>query len=179
MKNRLIIARKYAKAFLNLFIDEISLDDFQSIKNLERFFQDHKTSLYFLSIPNIKTEKKISLLMELLEKFKLLELLEPLIMLLAEQKRLFLINETLHQIRMLYKERKNIMMFNITSSHDVDASDLDIIEKFLAFKTGKAIMSNYKTDKCLIAGIRMQSNTLLWEYSIHKQCETLRKQFNI
>jgi len=71
------------------------------------------------------------------------------------------------------------MIFNITSSHHLDISDLEIIEKFLAFKTGKKIISHHNLNKKLIAGIRLESNTLLWEYSIYKQCETLRKQFNV
>jgi len=47
MKNKHVIARKYAKAFLNVYLEDISLTDFNSIKNLSLFFIDHKKSLFF------------------------------------------------------------------------------------------------------------------------------------
>jgi len=66
--------------------------------------------------------------------------LTPLVKVLAQQKRLFLIDEILKDIRLLYKERKNIMTFKITSSHQIDEQDLEIIENFLENKTGKKII---------------------------------------
>jgi len=179
MNNKQIIARKYANAFLNLYINEISEADFSSIKKLEKFFDGHRKAIFFLSIPNISDKKKEKLLGELFEEFGVDKLLKPLMNLLFKQKRIFLIDEVLKHIGLLYKERKNIMMFNITSSHQLDNQDLEIIKKFLAHRTGKKIISEYKIDKSIVAGIRLQSDTLLWEYSIYKQCETLRKQFNI
>ncbi|MFC1842740.1 ATP synthase F1 subunit delta [Candidatus Dependentiae bacterium] len=178
MDNKKIITRKYAKAFLNLYLEKISVDLFNNIKKLEKFFDAHKTAVYFLSIPSIKRKTKEKILNELFEKFGLKNLFEPLIRVLATDKRLFLIDEIAKNIRLLYKERKNIMMFNITSSHQLGSQDLEIIEQFLASKTGKKIMSQYNIDKSLVAGIRLQSSTLLWEYSIKKQCVTLCEQFN-
>jgi F-type H+-transporting ATPase subunit delta len=177
--NKKIIALKYAKAFVNLYIETISVESFNNIKKLENFFDTHKKAIYFLSVPNIKKETKLKLLNEIFEKFKLDNLLAPLIKILTLQKRLFLIDEILKNIRLLYKERKNIMTFKVISSHQISKEDLEIIEKFLEVKTGKKIIYYYNLDKSLIAGIKLKSSTLLWEYSIFKQCENLRKQFNI
>lgn len=177
--NKKIISLKYAKAFINLYLDTISLDSFNNIKKLEKFFDTRKKAIYFLSVPNIKTETKCKLLAEIFEKFELEKILAPLIKILATHKRLFLIDEILKNIRLLYKENKNIMIFEITSSHQINTQDLEVIEKFLEFKTGKKIIYNYNLDKSLIAGIKLKSGTLLWEYSILKQCDSLRKQFNI
>jgi len=179
MDNKKIVAQKYAKAFVNIYLDQISIDNFTNIKKLEAFFNTHKKFTYFLSIPNIKIVQKEKLLQELFEKFNLETLLSPLVHILAAQKRLFLIDIILKNIRLLYKKRNNIMMFNITSSHQLDKESLEIVKQFLAYKTGKKIMYQYAIDKELVAGIRLQSGTLLWEYSIDKQCEALRKQFNI
>jgi len=179
MNNKDIIARKYAKAFLNLYEDQISIKHLNNIRKLEQFFYSHKKIIYFLSIPNILATTKEKLLSELFQKFNLEALLQPLINLLSNNKRLFLINDILKHIKLLYKEYNNIMRFAIISSHEMIPQDIEIIEKFLAYKANKTVISTYKIDKELIAGIRLQSSTLLWEYSIHKQYETLRKQFNI
>lgn len=177
--NKKILSLKYAKAFVNLYIENISQESFDNIKKLENFFDTHKKAIYFLSVPNIKKETKSKLLNEIFERFKLSDLLLPLVKVLAQQKRLFLIDIILKDIRLLYKEQKNIMTFKVLSSHQINSQDLDIIEKFLEHKTGKKIIYYYNMDKSLIAGIKLQSSTLLWEYSIFKQCENLRKQFDI
>lgn len=178
MSNRQIIARKYAQAFLNIFKEEISFEDFNAIENLETFFRMHKKAIFFLSIPNITSEEKVKHLDELLKNFNL-DILKPLVRLLIDQKRIFLIDDVLAQIIILYKILKNIMLFNIMTPHQLDKSDIQIIKKFLADKTGKIITSKVLLDKKLIAGLRLQSDTLLWEYSIHKQCERLRQKFNM
>jgi len=177
MNNRETIARKYAKAFLNIYIDDISFDQYKAITKLETFFKNHRKVVFFLSIPNITTEEKEKNLYELLSNFKL-AILKPLIRLLINQKRIFLIDDVLTQIIILYKEAKNIMMFNIMTPHQLEESDILIIRRFLADKTEKIITWKYLKDKKLIAGLRLQSNTLLWEYSIYKQCERLRQKFN-
>ena len=146
MNNEQIVARKYAKAFLNLYIKEISLEHYNAIKNIENFFRNHKTVLFFLSIPTISATEKEKNLYELLKKFDL-TLLKPLIKLLVTQKRIFLIDDVLTQILLLYKEIKNIMLFNIMSPHQLDKSDIKAIEEFLAEKTGKIITSEHRLDK--------------------------------
>jgi len=179
MNNKDIIARKYAKAFLNLYEDQISLEDLDNIRKLEHFFASHKKVIFFLSVPNIQTITKEKLLDELFQRFNLKTLLNPLVHLLSNSKRLFLIDNILTHIKLIYKKRNDITRFTITSSHEMPPQDIKIIEKFLACQTNKTIISTYNIDKKLIAGIRLQSDTLLWEYSIGKQCNTLCKQFDL
>jgi len=73
----------------------------------------------------------------------------------------------------------NLGEHDLTARVKIDNQNLETIKKFLAHKTEKKIISDYKIDKSIVAGIRLQSSTLLWEYSVYKQCETLRKQFKI
>lgn len=177
--NKKILALKYARAFINIYIDSINLQSFDNIKKLEKFFDAHRKSIYFLSVPNIKTETKEKFLNQIFEKFELKTILSPLIKILGQHKRIFLIDEILKNIRRLYKEQKNIIIFKISSSHPIKQDDIAIIEKFLESRTKKKIITSHKLDKSLIAGIKIKSSTFLWEYSIAKQCENLRKQFNI
>ena len=72
MINRKIIARKYAKAFLNIYMADISMETFYAIQKLSHFFGTHRKVLFYLGIPNISREKKAELLNELIEKFHLL-----------------------------------------------------------------------------------------------------------
>ena len=70
--------------------------------------------------------------------------------------------------------RNKIARVKISSSHDITQQDLDAIERFLVNQTGLSIIYTYAIDKKLIAGIRLQSNTLLWECSINKQLTQIK-----
>lgn len=112
---------------------------------------------------------------EALAKFQLEGSFIRLVKLLATHKRIFLIHDVLKQLCEEYKLRNKITSFVISSSHDLKAEELSEITQFLVRLTNHEIMSDYKIDKSLIAGIRLQSNTGIWEYSIRKQLAQMQQ----
>lgn len=176
MSHEKAIARNYATAFLNSFFDDISLDDFSVMCKMITFWQERKQELVFLQRPWLTDEKKIEILNILLDNLSAPKVLGDLFALLVRHKRIALIRDVLGQICLLYREKKNILFFTITSTHPLSDEQLVVIKKFLAHKTGKTILFECAIDTKLIAGIRCQSGTLVWEYSVHKQLDDLRRQ---
>lgn len=168
------IAKKYAQAFLNVFGPQLSREDFDNVCAAALFFKQNQELLFFLSWPIIEKNTKIKALNQALEAFKLHAPFNKLIDLLASQKRTYLIMLVLDKLCILFKERNNIMTFTISSSHQLDTRELEILKRFLANLTGQDIIYDYMVDKDLIAGIRMRSDTLLWEYSISKQLARMK-----
>lgn len=168
-----LIAKKYAKAFLNLFIDEISLKDYQRIVALRQFLKDRREVLTFLGLTQLEPLKKCAAFDFLIDKFKLPVSLKRLITILVEDKREYLFPTVLYYIELIYRQRKKILAFMVKSSASLDAVTLRIIEKFLERKTGQRILTEQIVDKSLIAGIRLISNQYLWEYSIAKRLRAL------
>lgn len=163
------IARRYAQAFLNVFIDAISLDDCSHIEMAAHFLTKHRQALFFLTLPHIEFSTKVSLLERLMKSLSVDPSINKLIKLLIRDKRLFLLPEVFEQISLLYREEKNIKLFMVMSSHTLEEKALRVVQRFLATKIGCDIVYTYKENRDLIAGIRLQSDTLLWEYSIRKQ----------
>jgi ATP synthase F1 delta subunit len=165
-----VVAKKYAQAFLNVFDKQITYEDFTHFCLAADFFTQNKQLLFFLSWPIINTQLKVKALKEALKVFRLnKQCFGTLIDLLATHKRTFLIMEVLKQLCVQYKVRHNIMKFSIRSSHELEKEDLDILSQFLVNLTAKDIIYDYAIEKKLIAGIRLQSSTYLWECSINKQ----------
>lgn len=133
-------------------------------KNLEK---DNDILMYF-SLPGIPVSVKSQGIDLFLKKLDLPEF-KKLMMLLIKQNRVFLFNEILKSLCLIFQKKTNTILFKVTSSFSLQHSDLDILHKFLAYNTGKKIMLKHTIDKNLIAGIKMQSGSLLWEYSIRKQ----------
>lgn len=173
--NQRIVAKKYARAFFNVFAGSLTDDEFLTICKAAEFFDNNKQLLFFLGWHSIVKSEKIKALRSAFEYFSLTgHPYDALIALLAKDKRTFLIKDVLDHICLLYQHDKNIGAFTITSSHELNPADLTSLEEYLAKHTGQVIMYSYSVDKNLIAGIRMQSDTALFEYSIRKQLEQIK-----
>ena len=169
------VVRNYSIAFLNSCIDEISIDDFLVMRNVRTLLQENRQMLYALDFPGVTLEQKVDVLDEVLEKFALPSCLGDLFALLIKHKRTALICPVLAQVCSLYKKRKKILFFRITSAHSLQEDELETIQQFLANKTEKTVLYEWALDKNLIAGIRCQSETLVWEHSVRKQLDDLRR----
>jgi F0F1-type ATP synthase delta subunit len=96
-----------------------------------------------------------------------------LIRVLLDENRGYLITAALRELVVLYQAAHNIMPCAITSSHPLSQEELDNVQQFLARQTGSDIIYTYSRDTSLIAGLRVQSKTILWEHSIRKQLREL------
>jgi F0F1-type ATP synthase delta subunit len=100
-----------------------------------------------------------------------------LIDLLIMDKRSELMPLVLDKICGLYYQIHNIELFTIASSDSLSESQVKDIEQFLAQCTGHVILSHRIIDTDLIAGIRLQSATSLWEHSIRRQLAHVQQLF--
>jgi len=174
---RTTLARKYANAFLNCFIEDINLDEFYALCALELFLKSNQKILYFLSLSHIDSDIKKDFLHTLFEQFKVIAACNALARILIDNKRGQLLCGVLKQVIMIYRQRKKIVSFVIATSHHVPADQIAVIQQFLAHQIGCDIIYECVVDKKLIAGIRVQSDTLLWEYSIGKQLGLMSHKF--
>lgn len=169
-----IIAQRYAQAYINLYGNALSYRDFLVIRDTEIFFKKNRQLLFFLNWSAIKIEEKKEALRKAMEYCAVHHSINNLIDLLALHKRLFLIIPVLTGICALYQKKHKITQVMITSSHAMTDQELKSVQQFLANKTGLSIIYDYKVDPKLIAGIRLQGDTFLWEHSIKKQLESIR-----
>ncbi len=168
MDNGILIARRYAQAFLNIFT--LHGDDLAKINQAIEFLNQHTPVLSLLKVPLLDARIKVqSLEGYLITRFGLPDSFKKLIAVLVAQRRSYLIIGVLQQIAQLYQEQQGIEQFTIASSVPLEAQELDAVQKFLSRQTHHAIIVCAKTDDALIAGIRMQSADHQWEHSIRKQ----------
>lgn len=169
-----VLSQRYAQAYLNVHIDTISYKYFRNIRDAALFFAQNRHLLFFLNWPAIKTPAKIDALRQAMNYCQVPASIDRLIDLLAAHRRMFLIINILEYICKIYEKKHAIAQVTISSSHPVTDQELKVMQEFLANKTGLSIIYDYKIDKKLIAGIRLQSDTFLWEYSINKKLESIK-----
>jgi ATP synthase F1 delta subunit len=173
MKKSLILARKYAQAFLNAHADEITYDDILQFERAQDYIKPHKAALLLLTLPSFTPAMKRAAVFKILGKFYIPQGFTYLVDLLIEHKRILLLYECITALISLYREQHAIMIFSITSSHELAQTSLDRIQQFLTHATKCVIMYKYAVNTQLIAGIRLQSATFLWEQSIQKDLKNL------
>ena len=173
-----VIPKKYATAFLNLYIEKLAPDFIKRLDKLIELMRGRHEALFYVKLSCIDDTIKKDILNKLFERFELEKEFRQLINVLAEHKRLFMMYQVLISMRQLYKQRKNIIECTITSSHTLSPQMLEHVQQFFEKKSGnKQVLYNSYKDKALIAGIRIQSDTFLWEHSIAKQLEALKLSY--
>lgn len=179
MNGQLTLAKRYATAYVNLFYAQLDVPIVERAEQAADFLMDNPSALLVLKLSTIPAHDQRACLEQLLIHYKLPDTLLRLVDLLIEQNRLALFPHILYQMSQLYKQRQGIMEYTIKSVHKLDTQALALIRGFLEKLSGKRIIATEKIDKSLIAGIRLQSDTTLWEYSIQQQLRELQNHFNV
>lgn len=172
------VAKKYARAFLNIYGNSVSLDQCSAFQSSASFFKDNHRFVLVLKLSYIPNDVKREMVQKLVDYYALPSTVKHLVSLLIEDQRLFLLPVVFEWIVDLYYHDNNIELFDIATSHQVNDAQVKDIEKFLADKTGKKVMAAHKVQPALIAGVSCQSDYHKWEYSIKQQLESIENFFS-
>jgi len=166
-----LLARRYARAFLALFAQQITEEHCLAMKKAATLLASAtgKAWLMFFEFPGVTPEQQQAMATLLLKQLALPDGMQSLVVLLAVHKRIELLPDVLNKIVTQFFEQKNIIEFTISSCPEITQEELKKIQKFLQEKSGKNIRTITKIDNRLIAGVRAQSTTLFWEYSLAKK----------
>lgn len=170
------IAKRYAHAYLNVFGDQHTFQDFCSMWRASQFLSEHHSLLFYLSLPMINEVDKKRFIDLFFEKFHLFDSLKQLFYLLLKNKHIFLAPDTLRDIYGLYKIKHNIADLQVTSSIDLSESMMQEFKDFFTKLSGQKVVVRHTVNPALIAGVRMQTETLLWENSIAQQLRKLKQE---
>ncbi len=173
-KNRDLLAKKYATAFYNCFMQDSDMELYCELIKIANFLKQKKRVLALLDVAALTLGDKKMLAERLFAPYSLSQYIRPLIDLLVRNQRLSLIELVIEKLGAVYAQRHHLLSVYIASSLPLNEMQLKTIRSFLSIKTGKHILLTPVVDKSLIAGIRITSSTYGWEYSIARQLRTLR-----
>ena len=170
-----VIAKKYAIAFVNLYINEFTNVFFNKITDLASFFKKNRYAYIYLRIPTIPKKVKIEALDKIASAFKLETEIKRLMYVLLDSDRISILDKVLNYIENVYRVRKGIEVFKAISSHALTKDEKDKVKIFIQNNTNRKIITKFLVDEKLLIGLRIQSNDFLWERSIEKQLNDIKK----
>ena len=171
-----VVARKYALAYLNVVGEQHTFEDFCSLWRASQFLLEHRSLLFYLSLSMIHEVDKKRFIDLFFERFHLFDSLKQLFYLLLKNKHIFLAADVLRDIYGLYKIKHNISDVHLSSSSDLSEEKIQEIKNFFTKLSGQQVVIRYSVNPSLIAGIRLQSERFLWEYSIAQQLRKLKQE---
>ncbi len=167
------IAYKYAQAFLNVYGDQITKEEIWRMNKAAQFLRKHRRALFLLKVPIIDRAIKEEGLYGLCERFALGSASNKLINMLLDYRRSFMLAAVLEAVVYYYKKRNNIVTITIASSCVLTDEQCVEIERFVDRHVPAQKQYCYIIEPSLIAGLRIQSDTTLLEFSVNKQLRDL------
>lgn len=169
------IARNYAQAFLNVFFEQLSADYITRLERVEKFLKNNRFFFIYLKIPSLSLERKKEILDKFVNFFGLNAPIKKLIFMLLEQGRIDFLDDIIEKIIQLYRFKKNIQFFKVSTSNSLTDQEKERVIKFVKSLASGEVVSKFIVDPKLITGIRIQSDSLLWERSVSKQLRDVKR----
>lgn len=173
------VAKKYAKAYLNVHEDHVTQDDLHNICNAASFLRSHSNFMLLLCAVGDDKGETAAMLEKFCKHFGFADSLYKLVDVLNKHKHLIYLLEVLQDICVLYKCRKKILELTVTTTTELSQQAVETIESFVASQTNEHVVTTVQIDKDLIAGIRLQSNFYLWDYSIASRLKVLQHKLSV
>lgn len=163
------LAYKYADAFLNVYNSQLNLEGVEHIRKAIQFLQEHPRALFLFQVPSIKDASKQKAIALFCRHFTLIDPIKALITLLLHHKRVYMVTAVLKALVERYQKYHAIEKVFVKSSIPLPAPYRHHIEQFMNRHIAGIKQYHYEIDPRLIAGIRIQTDTMLWEYSMNKR----------
>ncbi len=172
---RPILARRYAEAFLQVFSGQIKEQDLDAFRQASVFLKKRPHGMFLMELSLVKEEVKCGLFNDLCKRFDLPKECEKLFLLLMKSQRVSLLSDVFNCIVVFKEKELRITHFKVASSSELSVQQKEQIMHFLDKRVQGAIDCAYRVDTSLIAGIRLQSTSLLWEKSVKKRLRALQE----
>lgn len=168
------LARRYAKAFLNTFWNELTPDDFAGLERAYLFFKKRTEASFLMHLSFLKRAVKFKALQTMRIELGFSSPFDKLMGLLIDQKRTALLDLVFFFLQEEAATRKEKIKFVVSFVGTLSAESKKDLVDWLEKETGKRVICEYKEDKNLIAGLRLQNDHYLWEASIRDRLNRIR-----
>ncbi len=174
-KGAIILARRYARAYLDLFFDTLTITSYHSFERAADIFLKNARIGFLLDLSVMSKELKLKEIHRIVRACGLPESSGKIIALVVEHKRGSLLGEVFTQIADLYKRLAKIDECQVASSSVLSDQEKMSIERCLQQQTEATLSFEYRVNPNLIAGICCQTSTLRWEDSVDKKLRRLEQ----
>lgn len=169
------LSKKYAQAYYHMYAGSIQKSSIQSLQQASNFLEHSKEILFLLGYGALNSQDVTRCIQLFIQRFALPETIEKICMLLLQHNRIFLLEMVLHDICCIYKQEQKEIDVTLSTAHELSPEQIaSLTDFFISYSEGRVSVDVVR-DPSLIAGVRMQSETWLWEDSVAKKLRALQQ----
>ncbi len=160
-------SERYSRALFEVANESNELHKIENdVKNFQSLFISSLDIKNFLQNPtqNIVTQKKVINI--LTDKLGFSKNLNNFFLLLIEKRRIFFVKKITESFLRLCSKKRGEVKASLISSKQLSQKDLDEIRKDLSDSIGSTLIFDYKIDKELIGGLKLQLGSFMIDTSI-------------
>ena len=169
-------SERYSRALYEVAKESNELEKIETdIKIFLLLFNSNLEIKNFIQNPThtIETQKKV---MDILAtKFGFTKNLKNFFLLLIEKRRIFFIQKISENFLKLCSLKRGEIKASLISSKELSNVELDRISKDLSTSMGSSIIFDYKVDKELIGGLKLQLGSFMIDTSIKNKLKKYEK----
>ena len=130
----------------------------------------------FIHNPTQSIENQNKVINLLSEKLSFTKNLKNFFFLLIEKRRIFFIKKIIDSFLKLCMGKRGELKASLISSKELSASELESISKDISSAVGSTIKFDYKIDKDLIGGLKLQLGSFMIDTSIKNKLKKIEQR---
>ena len=160
-------SERYSRALFEVSQESSELDKAESdLKNFLSILASSSDIENFIKNPTQSPDQQIMLINILAEKLGFSKNLRNFFLLLIEKRRIFFIQKISESFLKLCLKKRGEIKASLISSKDLSQIEIDKISKELSETTGSILKFDFKVDKELIGGLKLQLGSFMIDTSI-------------
>ena len=160
-------SERYSRALFEVSQESSELDKAEGdLKNFLSILASSSDIENFIKNPTQSPDQQIILINILAEKLEFSKNLRNFFLLLIEKRRIFFIQKISESFLKLCLKKRGEIKASLISSKDLSQIEIDKISKELSETTGSILKFDFKVDKELIGGLKLQLGSFMIDTSI-------------
>ena len=160
-------SERYSRALFEVTKESDELEKIEAdIKNFKSLHDGSLELKNFIENPThtIETQNKILILLS--EKLSFSKNLKNFFLLLIKKRRIFFVKKIIDSFLRLCSKKRGEIEASLISSKELSSLELENISKELSSSMGSTIKFDYKVEKSLIGGLKLQLGSFMIDTSI-------------
>ena len=160
-------SERYSRALFEVASETKEIDKVESdVRNFQSLFNSSSEIKNFIQNPTQSKNTQNSVINLLSEKLDFSKNLKNFFLLLVEKRRIFFVKKISESFLKLCSKKRGEIKASLISSKELSTTELDEISKDLSKSMGSTIKFDYKVDKELIGGLKLQLGSFMIDTSV-------------
>ena len=170
-------SERYSRALFEVAKEANELEKIEKdMKNFQSLVNSSLEIRNFIHNPTQSKENQNNVIRLLVEKLGLSKNLKNFMFLLVEKRRIFFVRKIIDSFLKLCAQKRGEVKASLISSKELSETELENISKELSSSTSSTIKFNYKVDKELIGGLKLQLGSFMIDTSIKNKLNKYKQE---